>query len=340
MAGRHAQSSNRRPVEDAKRLLLPLDTMGDGIWDWNLETGAVFCSDRWIESLGYHREEVTPDLAFVAATIHPEDREVLGEIGNAHLDGKTDYFECEYRMRMKSGEYRWTLGRGRVLARDPRGKALRVLGLNFDITERKATERALEQAEEQSRTIIETAGCAILCIDTRYRILEWNRGAEKIYGWARAEILGKNYVEWFLPEEVRPLVVEEIQRVFDGTETEDYENPIITRDGSERVLLWNCRRLVDSDGVTRGLVGVAQDITDLKRAERLREIAYQEMQVMLDRFDALRGLARVCSECKKIRDQEGSWSNLDEYLQASMHVEMTHGLCPACTIRARAFEPT
>lgn len=327
---------SRTAREDGLRLAL--DFMSDGIWDWNLQTGEVFYSDRWLESLGYDRSEVTPDLDFVTSITHVDDKEILSEVGNAHIEGKTDYFECEYRLRKKSGEYRWTLGRGRVLERDRDGLALRVLGVNFDITAGKRAELALEQAEQRCRIIVETAGSVIICLDPGFRILEWNRAAEELVGWPREEVRGKNFVEWFLPHAVRASVAKEIQRVLEGGESQGYEHPITTRDGSERLLVWNSNRLVDSDGKTWGVMGIAQDITDQKRAERERELAYREMQVVLERFEVLRGLLRVCSVCKNICDQRGNWSSLDEYLQSSVELKMTHGYCPTCLKEAKAGE--
>ncbi len=327
-------------LEGAERFRMAFDAMGDGIWDWDLQTGEVFYSDRWLESLGYERSGVSPDISFVEGIVHPEDRKILLEIGTAHLEGKTDHFECEYRLRKKSGDYRWTLGRGRVLERDREGKALRVLGVNFDITTNKAVELVLDQAEHRCRTIVETAGSVIICLDRNLRILEWNRAAERIYGWTDAEVRGKNYVEWYIPDEVRGRVTEEIQGVLAGGELENYENPVITRDGTERLLLWNAKSLVNSEGETWGTVGIAQDITDQRRAERQRELVHREMQVMLERFEVLRGLLRVCSVCKKIQDQEGNWSDLDDYLQTSVDVQMTHGYCPTCREKVGAGEPS
>ena len=315
-----------------------LDAMGDGIWDWNLQTDEVFYSDRWLESLGYERSEVPPHFSFVDSIIHPDDKGVLTRVGTEHIEGRTDYFECEYRLRKNSGDYRWTLGRGRVLERDKNGQALRVLGVNFDITSGKAAELALEQAEQRCRTIVETAESVIICLDTDLRILEWNRAAETIYGWTRAEVQGKSYVEWFLPEEGRARADEELQNVLAGSRRENYEDLVITRDGSERLLLWNLSSLLDSEGKAWGLVGIAQDITEQRRAVRQRELAYREMEVLVERFEALRGLLRVCSVCKKIRDHRGNWLSLDEYLLITAEVKMTHGYCPTCLDRVTKAE--
>lgn len=307
-----------------------LDSMSDGVWDWNLRTGEVFYSDRWLESLGYAPGDLSPDLGFVEALMHPEDRDLVAEIGRAHLGGHTDYFECEFRLRKKSGEYRWTLGRGRVLERDAEGKALRVLGVNFDITARKMAELALERAEGRCRTIVETTGCVVVVLDSSHRILEWNPAAERTYGWKQAEVRGKNYVEWFLPEEVRERVTDEIQRVFGGGDAEDYENPIVTRDGSERVLLWNATRLVDAEGKTWGVVGIGQDITAQKRAERQREIALREREVTLERLRSLRDLLPICGACNRVREEDGTWSSLEAFLAARGASAIQPLLCPAC----------
>jgi PAS domain S-box-containing protein len=328
MASDSAENPATFVMEGEERFRAALDAVTDGVWDWNLRTGEVFYSNRWLESLGCSRADAPPDISFVQSITHPEDRELLADVGRAHLEGRTAYFECEARLRKKSGEYRWTLGRGRVLERSPEGEALRILGANYDVTARKLAELALEQAEGRCRTIVETTGCVIVCLDASYRILEWNPAAEKVYGWKQAEVRGKNYVEWFLPEEVRGRVAEEIQRVFAGGDTVDYENPVLTRDGSERLFLWNSTRLVNSEGKTWGIVGIGQDITEQKQAERQREIARREAQVMAERLQALQGILPICRSCNRVRDQAGSWSRPEEYLGTSIEVSVVR--CPDC----------
>jgi PAS domain S-box-containing protein len=335
VANKNDDDSIRAHAEGNNRLLTEFDSLGDGMWDWNVASGEVFYSDRWVQSLGYDRDEIVPHLSFVDGIIHPGDKERLANAGAAHLDGHTNYFEYEYRMRKKSGDYRWTLGRCRVLKRNHEGKALRILGANFDITNTKHAELALAEKEERSRTIVETAACVILCLDSDFRILEWNQAAEKIYGWTRGEVRGKNYVEWFIPKEARERVTNEIQHVLAGGDAINFENPVIARDGTERLILWNSTGLLNDDGKTWGVVGIGQDITEQRNAERQREIAHREMQVMVERFDALRELLDVCSVCRKIRDGDGNWLSFDEYMLVSMDVEMSHGFCPACYDRVK-----
>ena len=259
-------------IKDAEaRLRLALDCVGDGSWDWNIETGEVFYSDRWIESLRYNRSEVPPFISFWKSLIHPDDEELFRDAVSEHFERRTKYLEVEYRLKMGTGEYRWTLDRGRVLNRDDQGDPVRIAGTSFDITNRKLAEQQHQQAELRYHAIVETAGCVIVVLNQNFRILEWNRAAEEIYGWKRAEVWGKDYVKEFLPESDRGRVTEEIRRVLAGGETKNYENPVIARDGSERTLLWNATRLLDSHGETLGVVGIGQDVTEWKRAERERE---------------------------------------------------------------------
>ncbi len=145
--------TERKKVEEAlresgERLKLTLNAVSDGGWDWNVSTGECFYSDRWLESLGYKSDDVEPHIGFWESIVHPDDMPRAKEVLNAHFDGHTPYYECENRLRTKSGEYRWNLDRGRVVARDAEGKPLRMVGTDTDITERKQAEQELAQAKQ------------------------------------------------------------------------------------------------------------------------------------------------------------------------------------------------
>ena len=262
--------------EAEARLRLVLDCVGDGSWDWNIETGEVFYSDRWIELLRYNRSEVSPDISFWKSLVHPADEERFRDALSKHLKRGADYLEVEYRLKMGTGEYRWTLDRGRVLNRDDKGDPVRIAGTSFDITSRKHIEQQQQETDLRYRAIVETAGCAILVLNRNFRILEWNPAAEEIYGWKRSEVWGRDYVKEFLPKSVRVTVTEAMRKVLAGGDAKNYENPVIARDGSERTLLWNSTRLLDSHGKTLGIVGIGQDITEWKRAERERRSHFEK----------------------------------------------------------------
>jgi len=132
--------------------------------------------------------------------------------------------------------------------------------------------KALQESERRFRSLFENAVSAILYLSLDYRIVEFNPEAERLYGWKREEVLGKNYLELFILEEERDSIAADIDKVLSGKPTKGFENNIISRDGNEHVLTWNINRWLDSKNRAIGVVAVGQDITNRKRGEKaLRE---------------------------------------------------------------------
>jgi PAS domain S-box-containing protein len=127
----------------------------------------------------------------------------------------------------------------------------------------------VESRETQARyqLLIDTAGSAIVVLSPEYRILEFNHEAERIYGWRRSDVLGRNYLELFLPVEQRPGLAGMIQHILAGTMVEGFEGVLRDRSGEKRIVLWNVRRLCGAGGQALGIIGIGQDITQRKLAE-------------------------------------------------------------------------
>jgi PAS domain S-box-containing protein len=143
-----------------------------------------------------------------------------------------------------------------------------------EIAERRGVEQALRESEERFRSLIQTAGSVIFCLSPDRRILEWNLEAERVYGWKREEVLGKDYYELFLPAEIRKTVAAKMQKVVAGELTRNFENPILTRDGRTRLLTWNAVCLRNEQNQPNGIICSGQDITEtnnLKQAAQRKE---------------------------------------------------------------------
>lgn len=135
--------------ESERRLGLALMGADLGLWDWNIETGATFFDVRWARMLGYRQAEVQPHYEGWARLVHPDDMPRIKEVLDAHLEGKTSFYEVEHRLLTKAGQWKWVLSRGKVLERDKHGKALRAAGTHMDISARKKLEQHLSQQHEQ-----------------------------------------------------------------------------------------------------------------------------------------------------------------------------------------------
>jgi diguanylate cyclase (GGDEF)-like protein/PAS domain S-box-containing protein len=126
-----------------ERLALALYSGSDGLWDWNFVTGEVWYSERWQTMLGYGPGEIKPHISSWKDLTHPDDVSHDESLIRAHFEGHTEFYACEHRVRMKSGDYKWVLTRGRIVERDARGLPQRLVGTDIDITERKASEQRI-----------------------------------------------------------------------------------------------------------------------------------------------------------------------------------------------------
>lgn len=129
--------------ESRQRLELALDASDLASWDWNLATGEVRFSEHWWRMLGYPRGEIALRIEGWEQLTHPDDLARVKATLVAYFKGAAPVYETEYRMRAKSGEWRWIRTVGRVVERAAGGRALRMTGTHGDVTERKRTEQAL-----------------------------------------------------------------------------------------------------------------------------------------------------------------------------------------------------
>lgn len=158
-----------------ERLSLAMDGSMDGLWDWNVSTGEVYCSPGYARMLGYSPEEIPPDPGLLSDLCHPEDRDAAINAIMGCVENRYDSFTVEIRMRTKSGYWRWILGRGKAVARDGSGRAVRVTGTNVDITNRKNTEEALRRSEDLTTSTLDTLSASICVLDAEGVILQVNQ---------------------------------------------------------------------------------------------------------------------------------------------------------------------
>jgi PAS domain S-box-containing protein len=164
-----------------KRLELALFGAGQGLWDWNIQTGEVYWDEQWTGMLGYSLAELKPALSTWEVLTHPEDRRQMHQARRESLEGTRPFYESEQRMRAKDGEWRWILSRGKVVARDASGRPLRLTGTNRDVTARRRTEDQLRQSHEvlESRVEERTVELRRVVAQLREEIAERQRAEQE-----------------------------------------------------------------------------------------------------------------------------------------------------------------
>ncbi len=278
-----------KPVDEAERRLmteqLQLATRLTGIrvWCFDLidgridETRATFVN-MW-ESLGYDAPDGPVDLlSTIARVVIEEDQEAVRRAIVACLDGETDLFVAEFRVRHNDGTIRWNLGRGYV-TRAPSGKPLRFLGTSVDVTDlKRAEEEARKNKERFERAVLGSKACT-----WDFELIDGTLANSKATYSNVWELLGyeggapNNFeasLAYHFHSEDRASFAESVQTFLDGSDTQ-FEGAfrVRYRDGSDRWQL--ARGVVVRDPVTgRPLrfTGSSVDITDQKLMERaLRE---------------------------------------------------------------------
>jgi len=138
---------------------------------------------------------------------------------------------------------------------------------------------ALVTRDDRYATLLRNASSVIVYLGADLRIQDWNPAAEELHGYQRAEVLGRSYLDMFLPPEVHARVRAALEEVLAGKAKKGFENPALVRQGPPRTMLWNVARLDNADGVA-GIVAIGQDITARKELEeRLRHAQRLQEQI-------------------------------------------------------------
>ncbi len=144
-AERESRAQAEAALRDTEqRWRYAIEGAGDGLWDWDMESGHVFYSSRWKTMLGYADDEITPTISVWGELVHPDDKQRVLDAVQQHLDRQSAEFVQEYRIRCKDGSWKWVLARGMALHDAKRPGHARMIGVNSDITARKQAEERIE----------------------------------------------------------------------------------------------------------------------------------------------------------------------------------------------------
>ncbi|MBN1523455.1 MAG: GAF domain-containing protein [Spirochaetales bacterium] len=126
-----------------RKYRLAMEAAQEGLWDWDIEHSSVYYSPGWAAILG--ETEVPALFKSWEDRIHPDDRKTTRKTLQQHLDGKTEFWRYEHRLRMKDGSWKWVVVRGRIVERDMQDRPKRMIGTMIDISAKKQAEVEKEQ---------------------------------------------------------------------------------------------------------------------------------------------------------------------------------------------------
>ncbi len=271
LSGRNEAESLLRKSEE--RFQLAMKSVSDGVWDWDIASGSVFFSPGWTSIL---QEEIAGETyEFWSSKIHPDDKQGVLEFLQQHLDGHSIHWEKEHRLKTRTGDWKWVLGRGAVVSKNAEGLPTRMVGTMTDISGRKKIEMKLQQSEKRSESILQANPNPVVVYDSKGCPEFINKSFTTVFGWTLDEIRGGTIP--FVPDEEKEISSVKITEIYKTGKPVQFLTKRHTK--SNDVLDVNVSAAVYKNvkGENTGMVVNLIDVTEqLKLEEQNRQIRKME----------------------------------------------------------------
>ncbi len=271
------------------KLRLALDFSKVALWDYDVEHDRVSFTEGHRDLIvGRHDKEMI-NRRELAMSIHPDDLADAIPRYTAALKGDVQQYVAEYRHRSSGGTWTWVHSRGQVSERGTDGRALRMMGVNIDITERKAAEAELRASEQRFKSLVALSSDIFWETDANHRFTSLQSGeSSRIKFQATSELGTARWdIPYTSPDEaawLRHRAQMDAHEVFLGFEL---GRPI--EDGKQRFTSVSGEPVFDENGAFVGYRGVSRDITARKSAElALRSTNADLEQRIAERTSALK----------------------------------------------------
>lgn len=176
-------------IDQRHRISLAIEASKLALWEWDLETDSIYHS-HFHDIFGYEEDEIPHFMGHLQPLVHPEDYPRLRKTLIESLKGRNVHFQCRFRVRHKSGEWRWLEDHGEVVERNSiTGTAKKMLGTRRDITEEKEKDDYLQLAWKA----FESSGEATYIIDGESQVIFINQAFVDITGYSRQDVLDKDF---------------------------------------------------------------------------------------------------------------------------------------------------
>ncbi len=200
--------------------------------------------------------------------------------------------------------------------------------------QRKRAEEELRQSEERFRSVAQSATDAIILADGDGNVILWNKSAHTMFGYSEEEVLGKSST-LLIPERYREAHQQGMERYRSTGEAQPmgktFEIQGLRKDGSEFPVEISLSGWKKENSMFHS--GIIRDVTERKRAEKEREKLVNDLQDAFINIKTLDGLIPICASCKNIRDDQGYWTQVEQYVMEHSDAMFSHSVCPQCLVK-------
>lgn len=169
-------------------------------------------------------------------------------------------------------------------------------------------------------------------LDHQTNTMTWSDEVFRIFNMDSADFQARyeTFLETVHPEDRDRVHSTFINSIKNGSPY-NLEHRVVLSDGEEKWLQNKGKTDYDDCGTPICSIGTFQDISDIKKAERIHEQLIDELQNALDEVKTLKGFIPICAKCKKIRDDKGYWNQIESYIEQHSDAQFSHGLCIDCS---------
>lgn len=282
-----ARDNEAREYSESLKLALAGGDLGS--WDLNVETGTRVVNARAQEMVGLGPYDAVDDMSQWGARMHPDDLEPSLAARHAHEAGRSEAFVADYRVRHKDGHWVWIHSRGKVLARDDKGQAQRIVGTYQDVTERKTDEAQARRSAELLARLSRVSRTGGWDYDLKTGRSEWSPEMFRIRELdPSVELDQQSIMSAYVPESRVVLAAARAAAIEHQTPW-DMELQMTTAKGN---LIWvrTQGEAVVVDGKTVGLTGTLKNVNWRKQSQIDLQIANEKLERMA-LSDGLTGIA-------------------------------------------------
>ncbi len=261
---RKQADEERRKTEE--RFQLVAQATNDAVWDWNLETDAVWWNEGVTTLFGYKAEQVGKDVNWWYENIHPEERERVVSGIHEVINSGSQFWTDEYRYRRGDGTYAYIMDRGYVI-HDVENRPVRMLGAMADLTERRMAEEIMRTSEERFSKAFNSSPCSMSIVTAREGILiDVNETFLHTTGYLREDLIGRAVVDvgfWADPQEYEKVLRLLKEQGF----VQNLESRFLKKSGEMIVELFSAEK-IEING-QRCVLTTSVNITEQKRAQEV-----------------------------------------------------------------------
>ena len=312
--------------ESNNRFQLATRAIDGMVFEWDLASNSVYRSEGLYSIVGVHPDDAPATPEWWEERIHPVDLARLQAGRESILSA--DRYQIEYRVRHQDGRWIDVWERG-CLIRNQQGEATKVVGFTSDITKRKQTEAALRDRETHLQLILDSAkDYAIFTLDTDGHFTSWNAGAERLLGYAQAEIVGQQGRIIFTPEDSAARMPEaEMHSALTKGKGEN-ERWHLRKDGSR---FWGSGLVMplrDAAGEVQGFLKIMQDKTERRQIEEALRQSENRYRTLADAVPQLMWINTADGSLEFCNQHWQSYTGIipGKFPQAAPVLELCHPL--------------